>query len=151
MSVQCFQVSLPVHIKNLLPRSAALPMCPRINQFESQLNNIALSTSVVVLSFTSLDMSCLYNLICLGAEISKSRRNHTRCDQNVTNDRFLRNFSWQFFFTLRVFATNLLRGSCRRNIFIFSFWCVTWDTYPSFTSNKPSHYLLGCFVAMMNL
>ena len=30
---------------------------------------------------------------------------------------FLRNFSWQFLFTLRVFGRNLLRGNRRRNAF----------------------------------
>ena len=39
---------------------------------------------------------------------------------------FLRNFSWQFYFTLRVFARNLL----------------AWDSNPGFMSNKPTHYLL---------
>ena len=29
----------------------------------------------------------------------------------------LRNFSWQFLFTFRVFTRNLLRGNRRRNIF----------------------------------
>ena len=34
---------------------------------------------------------------------------------------FLRNFSWQFLFTLRVFARNLLRGNRRRNTFRIAF------------------------------
>ena len=46
-------------------------------------------------------------------------------------------------FTLGVFARNLLREIRRRNIFFhFSFSCLTWYTNPSFTSNKPTHYLL---------
>ena len=32
------------------------------------------------------------------------------------NNRFLRSFSWQFYFTLKVFAKNLLSGNRRRNI-----------------------------------
>ena len=37
---------------------------------------------------------------------------------------FLRNFSWQFYFTLRVFARNQLRGNRRRNTFriYFDVW-----------------------------
>ena len=46
-------------------------------------------------------------------------------------------------FTLRVFARNLLRRSRRRNIFIFSYWCLTWGLNSGFTSNKPTHYLLN--------
>ena len=47
-------------------------------------------------------------------------------------------------FALRVSARNLLRENRWRNIFFFhiSFWCLTWDTNPGFTSNKPTHYLL---------
>ena len=39
---------------------------------------------------------------------------------------FLRHFSWQFLFTLRVFARNLLRGNCQRNTFRILFWCLAW-------------------------
>ena len=42
---------------------------------------------------------------------------------------FLINFSWQFFFTLRVFSRILLRGSSRRNIipyFRFDIWPGVW-------------------------
>ena len=35
------------------------------------------------------------------------------------------------------FCKNLLRGSGQRNIFIFLFWCLTWDQNSGFTSNKP--------------
>ena len=35
---------------------------------------------------------------------------------------FLRNFSLQYLFTLRVFARNLLRGNRRRNTFRFDVW-----------------------------
>ena len=55
---------------------------------------------------------------------------------------FLRNFSWQFVFTLRVFARNLLRGHRRRNTFRILFWCLAWGSNPGFTSNKPTHFLL---------
>ena len=45
-------------------------------------------------------------------------------------------------FTLRVFARDLLRGNRRRNNFCISFWCLAWDSNPSFSSNKPTHYQL---------
>ena len=38
--------------------------------------------------------------------------------KSTPNDRFLRSFYMTILFTLRVFAWNLLRESCRRNIFI---------------------------------
>ena len=44
--------------------------------------------------------------------------------------------------TLRVFARNLLKESAWRNIFIFSFWCLTWSLNSDLTSNKSIHYLL---------
>ena len=34
--------------------------------------------------------------------------------------------------------------------FIFSFWCLTWDTNTGFTYNKPTHYLLDYVVFIMN-
>ena len=57
---------------------------------------------------------------------------------------------WQIFeklfvanlFTLRVFARNLLRGNRRRNTFCILFWCLAWGSIPSFSSNKPTRYLL---------
>ena len=68
--------------------------------------------------------------------------------KSIPNDRFfLRNFSWQFcLFTRRVFARNLLRWSCQRNIFffIFSFWCLTWGLNRGLISNKLTHYILDC-------
>ena len=37
----------------------------------------------------------------------------------------------------------LLKGNRQGNIFFYiSFWCMTWDIKPGFTSNKPIHYLL---------
>ena len=39
-------------------------------------------------------------------------------------------------YTLRVFARNLLRGNHRRNTFCISFWCLTWDSNPSFSSYR---------------
>ena len=52
---------------------------------------------------------------------------------------FLKNF---FMAGLFIFASNLLRENRRWNIFFhISFWCLTWDTNPGFTS-KPTHYLL---------
>ena len=35
---------------------------------------------------------------------------------------------WKFYFILRVFARNLLRGSRQRNIFHISFQYLTWDS-----------------------
>ena len=55
---------------------------------------------------------------------------------------FLRNFSWQFLFTLRVIARNPLGGNRRRNTFRISFWCLPWGSNLGFSSNKPTHYLL---------
>ena len=65
---------------------------------------------------------------------------------------FLRNFSWHLI-THRVFARNLLRGSRRRNTFRILFWCLAWGSNPSFSSNKPTHYLLdhGDFVYFLIL
>ena len=53
------------------------------------------------------------------------------------------NFFMAVLFTLRVFARNLLRGSCRRNIFHIS----NFDNWPgigilAFESNKSKHYIL---------
>ena len=45
---------------------------------------------------------------------------------------------------VRVYARTLLRGNRRWNIFFLfhvSFWCLTWNTNPGYTSNKPAHYL----------
>ena len=56
----------------------------------------------------------------------------------IFGDTFITNL-----FILRVFARNRLRGSHQRNFFfIFSFWCLTWDTNPAFASTNPTHYLL---------
>ena len=44
--------------------------------------------------------------------------------------------------TVRVFARNLLRGSSRKNIFIFSFWCLTWGLNSGVMSYRSTHYLL---------
>ena len=64
--------------------------------------------------------------------------------KSTPNDKFLflRNFSWQFLFTLRVFARNLLRGNRQRNTFRIFFWCLTWGSNSSFSSNKPTDNLL---------
>ena len=53
--------------------------------------------------------------------------------KSVQNDRFFRRFSWQFVFTPKVFAENLLTVCHRRNN-----WCFN----RGLTSNKPTHYLL---------
>ena len=62
--------------------------------------------------------------------------------KSTPNDRFLRNFFMAGWFTLRVFARNLLRENRRRNTFRISFWCLAWDWNPGFSSNKPTHYVL---------
>ena len=49
-----------------------------------------------------------------------------------------------FIFTLKNFAWNLQRGNRRINTFSILFWCVAWGSNPSFTSNKPTYYLLNC-------
>ena len=55
-------------------------------------------------------------------------------------------FWWNYFlailFALRVFSRNLLRGSCRRNIFIFSFCCLIWCLNRGLASSKATHYLI---------
>ena len=57
---------------------------------------------------------------------------------SIQNDR--ETFSWQILFTLRVFARNLLKENRQRKIFLSYFvFDVTWDTVPSFMSNKPTH------------
>ena len=47
--------------------------------------------------------------------------------KSTSYDRFLRSFFMAILFTLRAFKRNLLKWSRRRNIFIFSFWCLTCD------------------------
>ena len=68
--------------------------------------------------------------------------------KSTPNDRFFEKLFMTILFTLRVFARNLLRGNRWRNTFRISFWCLTWDSNPGFSSNKPTHYLLdhGDFV-----
>ena len=51
---------------------------------------------------------------------------------------FWETFHGNFISTLRF----LLSGNRRRNTFRISFWCLTWDSNPGFSSNKPTHYLL---------
>ena len=41
--------------------------------------------------------------------------------KSTLNNRFVRNFSWQFYLLFRVFARNLLRGNRLRNTFRISF------------------------------
>ena len=61
------------------------------------------------------------------------------CERQI----FWETFHGSFISSLsRVFARNLLRGNSRRNTFRISFWCLAWDSYPGFASNKPTHYLL---------
>ena len=63
---------------------------------------------------------------------------------STPKDRFLKNFFIANLFTLRVFASNLLRGSRRpRNTFCILFWYLAWGSNHGFTCNKPTHYKLG--------
>ena len=76
-----------------------------------------------------------------------SRITHMVFDRNLLfkNDSERQTFeklSIAVSFTLRVFARNLMGGSRLRNIFIFTFWCLTWSSNPAITSNKPIQYLL---------
>ena len=58
------------------------------------------------------------------------------------NDKFLRSFSWQIYLFSEFFKRNLLRGSCRRNIILYSFcWrCLIWRLNRGIKSNKPTYY-----------
>ena len=69
---------------------------------------------------------------------------HTYSLKSVSNGRVLRDFSWtfHFIFTFGGFFRNLLRASRERNIFIFSFWYLTWGLNRGLSSNKPIHYPL---------
>ena len=44
--------------------------------------------------------------------------------------------------SITIFPEICWEGSRRKNIFIFSFWCLTWGLNSCLTSNKPTHYLL---------
>ena len=52
-------------------------------------------------------------------------------------------FHGSFYLLSDFLARNLLRENRRRNTFRISFWCLAWDSNPGFSSNKPTHYLLG--------
>ena len=78
-------------------------------------------------------MLCVLNLYISGGTYSL---------KSTSNDRFFEKLFMAILFTLRVFARNLLRGNRRRNTLSISFWCLAWDSNPSFSSNKPTHYLL---------
>ena len=41
----------------------------------------------------------------------------------------MKNFLWQFYFALRVFAKNYAERKTPKKLFsTFSFWCLTWET-----------------------
>ena len=70
---------------------------------------------------------------------------------STPKNRFLRNCFMEGLFTLKLFDRNLLRINRRNNIcFHISFCCLTWDTNPGFTSNKPKHYLLDSAIAYIH-
>ena len=63
---------------------------------------------------------------------------------STTNDKFLRNFSWQFLFYSQTFCQkSLLRENRRRINFCILFWCLPLGSKLGFTSNNPTHYLLN--------
>ena len=62
----------------------------------------------------------------------------TYCLKSTQNDRFSEKLFMAILFTLRVFARNR-----RRNTFRISLWCLAWGSNPGFSSDKPTHYLLG--------
>ena len=66
---------------------------------------------------------------------------HVVCVKFIIEWRFSRNFVMAGLFTYRVFVRNLLSRESQRNIYIL-FWCLIWDTNPSFTPNRTTHYLL---------
>ena len=60
----------------------------------------------------------------------------------------------------RVFSINLREEIAEDIFFYISFRCLTWDTNPDFTSNKPTHYLvvegdlkveLECIIQMLTV
>ena len=62
---------------------------------------------------------------------------------STLNHRFLRNFFMVSLFTLRVSARNPLRGNrLRNNFFLYFILMSNLGTYPGFTFNKSTHYLL---------
>ena len=58
-------------------------------------------------------------------------------------DRFLKNFFMAGLFTVYSFCQkSAKRKSLKKYFFQISVLCLTWNTNPEFTSNKPTHYLL---------
>ena len=45
-------------------------------------------------------------------------------------------------YLLSEFLSEICYDEIAEELFLFSFWCLTWDTNPGFTSNKQTHYLL---------
>ena len=86
--------------------------------------------------FLTLLMLCALMFIHEWRELQLKVYSGPQIFKKLLHDRFL--------FTLKVFARNLLRGNPWRNIFFFHilFRCLTWDTNPDFSSNKPRHYTL---------
>ena len=79
-----------------------------------------------------------YHLCCVCVNFTHKWRKL----QSTENDRFFEKLLWQFLFTFRIFARNLLRGNRRGNTFCILFWCLAWCSNPGFSSNKPILYLL---------
>ena len=62
--------------------------------------------------------------------------------KSTPNDRFLRNFPWQFYLLSVFLAEFRWEEIAKEIIFRILFCCLTWGLTRSLTSNKPIHYLL---------
>ena len=84
----------------------------------------------------------IYEISFLGDDVMWPTRQIYFFIGNTKNFFFKKDFSWQLYFTLRVFARNLLSGNRWRNTLLFCFdvWPVTRTL--AFTSYKPIHYIL---------
>ena len=68
---------------------------------------------------------------------------HQRRDLQFKNDSDDRLLPEKLFMTILFTFRYLLRGSRLRNIFIYSFGCLIWDSHRDLTSNKPTQYILN--------
>ena len=62
--------------------------------------------------------------------------------KSTPNGRFFEKLFMAIFIYIQSFCQFLLRGNRRRNTFCILFLCLTWGSNLSFSSNKPTHYLL---------
>ena len=63
--------------------------------------------------------------------------------KSTSNDRFFEKLFMAILFTLRVFARNQQSPRAEEILLYILFWCLAWGSNLGFTSNKPTHYLLG--------